>query len=192
METTQHRQNNRNSNSKKICGGANPWYVAFWVTSAILGITAFCLTTVYLYIYGYKNPDPLQAFVVKDLETTEKTAILAVQRANAMGVAVTQGYPLEMHKVFTRWFKWGFYAHIIFAGVALLNHWFLICSRKAYKILTTITVASFSVFLLVWGYFGTLKRFSKGGLVAAGDYLEQPEDEEVSDELWEQQLEASS
>ena len=103
-----------------------------------------------------------------------------------MGVAVTYGYPLEMHKVFTRWFKWGFYAHIIFSGASLLVLPILIASRKAFKILATITVASFTVFMLIWIYFGTLKRFNKSGQVASGDYLEQPEDEEVPDELWEQ------
>ena len=109
-----------------------------------------------------------------------------------MGVAVTHGYPLEMHKVFTRWFKWGFYSHIIFSGIALLVLPTLIFSKKVFKTLATITVASFSISLLIWVYFGTLKRFNKAGQVASGDYLEQPEDEEVADELWEQQLEASA
>ena len=109
-----------------------------------------------------------------------------------MGVAVTQGYPLEMHKVFTRWFKWGFYAHIIFSGVSLSILPIMIISRKAFQVLATITVTSFVISVLIWGYFGTLSRFNKGGQVASGDFLEQNEDEEVTDELWEQQLEASA
>ena len=109
-----------------------------------------------------------------------------------MGVAVTQGFPLEMHKVFTRWFKWGFYAHLVFSIVGLLILPIMIISKKAFKILATLTVSCFVVSQLIWGYFGTLKRFNKAGQVAAGDYLEQPEDEEVADDLWEQQLEASA
>ena len=80
-----------------------------------------------------------------------------------MGVAVTQGFPLEMHKDFTRWFKWGFYAHLVFSIVALLILPIMIISKKAFKILATLTVSLFVVSQLIWGYFGTLKRFNKAG-----------------------------
>ena len=89
-----------------------------------LGI--FITATVYLGIYSYNNPDGEKCWVIKGLEQSTTTRNEAIATANALGLDVPSGYPVEMHKLFLAWFMWGFWSHtglvVIIALGALINY----------------------------------------------------------------------
>ena len=105
-----------------------------------------------------------------------------IARANAMGIDITEGYPLEMHKIYVVWFTWGFIGHLIFAALFAVT---LVAGyvNKSYGWAVGICNLVLSVTnLLVWLSFGAIWRFSKAGVAAAGDKLERLYG--TSDEVW--------
>ena len=88
-----------------------------WMTLAFVGIlsvTTFFTIIVFLGIYSYANPDPNSCWVVRDMENTERTRDAVIASATALGVEITEGFPMEIHRVFKVWFRWGFWASLIF------------------------------------------------------------------------------
>jgi len=145
--------------------------ICFLITGVVaLGLSA--TITVYLGIYGYKNPDPKACWVVRDLHTSGTTRNDVISRANAMGIDIVDGYPVEMHKVYVVWFLWGFWAHI--AMIVLLAIFIPICIKKesARVGLGSISCCLFSANMFIWLAFGSIWRFSKAGAIASGDKLE--------------------
>ena len=142
-------------------------------TGVAIGVLA--TATVFLYIYAFSNPDPKKCWVVRDLDSAEKTSADVVLRASVMGVDVTEGYPIEMHNIFRLWFVWGFWAHAVFTAASGVILAVMACSMKAYQILGSISLALFFTNQLVWLSFGGIWRFSRAGRVAAGEKLERIE-----------------
>ena len=157
-------------------------------TGVAVGVLATC--TVFLYIYAFSNPDPKKCWVVRDLDTAEKTSADVTLRASVMGVDVTEGYPIEMHAIFRLWFVWGFWAHAVFTAASGAILAVMACSMTAYKILGSISFALFFTNQLVWLSFGGIWRFSRAGQVASGDQLDRLA--ELDDETWSAQQAASA
>ena len=63
----------------------------------IVTLAVFTTITIYLGMYGYSNPDPNKCWVVRDLHTAGKSKADVIARSTAMGIDVTDGYPMEMH-----------------------------------------------------------------------------------------------
>ena len=95
----------------KICG----------ILISVIGTGLFVTITIYLGIYAYKNPDPTSCWAVRDMDSTAKTKELAILKAVEMGIDVTEGYPMEMHRVFLAWFIWGFWAKVTLVALGLLT-----------------------------------------------------------------------
>ena len=89
---------------RKVCG------IICGVLLFGIGVTL----TVYLGIYAYNNPDPQNCWVVKDLHQCQPSKQLVLAKAKEFAIDVTEGYPLEMHRLFVTWFRWGFWTAIVF------------------------------------------------------------------------------
>jgi len=103
-------------------------------------------------------------------------------KAAAMGIDVSDGYPVEMHKVFRFWFTWGFWAKIYLIVIAIVFGNFSKYLGSAGDILGTISCGLYCVNGLIWMCVGAFWRYSNAGSVASGDTLERPEN--TSDEDW--------
>ena len=156
----------------------------------ILTVAAFITVTIFLGIFAYANPDPNSCWVVRDLENTERTEAAVVQSARTLSVDITEGYPIEMHKIFSVWFIWGFWTSVAYLTIFAIG---LLVAKKNVKtakvIISTIT-GFFCTNAIVWIVMGILWRFSKAGSVASGDRLERTYG--TSDKVWAQQMQASA
>ena len=95
---------------------------------SILTIATFITVTVFLGIFAYANPDPDSCWVVRDLENTERTEAAVVQSAKTLSVEITEGYPIEMHKIFSVWFIWGFWTTLTYLTIFAIG---LLVAKKS-------------------------------------------------------------
>ena len=53
------------------------------LSASIMGVTVvlYTILIVYLWIFGYSNPDPESCFYIDGLDTTAKTRVAAVNKA---------------------------------------------------------------------------------------------------------------
>ena len=142
-----------------------------WITSAI-----------YLGIYSYNNPDPATCWVVRDLDSAFLTKEEVVARAVNVDIDITEGYPMEMHKVYTAWFMWGFWSKIIFAISMMVTFGVSFANAYIAKMLAAVEVGLYATNGLLWLILGSVWRFSQPGGVASGDKLARKKG--VSDEDW--------
>lgn len=91
-------------------GNTTAKIVGIVIATVVAGL--FFTLTVYLGIYAYSNPDPNNCWVIKDLDTAATTKAGIIKKGVDMGVTPTEGYPLEMHKIYLAWFRWGFWTKI--------------------------------------------------------------------------------
>lgn len=68
--------------------------------------------TVMLGIYAYGNSDPAACWVVKGVQAPALTREAIIAKAAELSVEVPDGYPVEMHKLYVTWFKWGFWTNM--------------------------------------------------------------------------------
>ena len=95
---------------------------------SILTIAAFITVTIFLGVFAYANPDPDSCWVVRDLENTERTEAAVVQSAKTLSVEITEGYPIEMHKIFSVWFIWGFWTTLTYLTIFAIG---LLVAKKS-------------------------------------------------------------
>jgi len=107
-----------------------------------------------------------------------------------MNIDITEGYPLEMHKVLKAWFTWGFYAKAAMLAASAIFIPMFWCHEKASVIMGSIALGLYAVNGLVWVAFGGIWRFSKAGSIAAGDKLERLFG--TTDEEWELSIESAT
>ena len=160
---------------------------------AILGfvtIVTFIVVLVFLGIFSFNNSDPNSVWIVRDFESAERSRDAVIAAANASGVDITEGYPVEFHKLFSTWFLWGFWASLTYAILFMAFGGITAASPKVGSILVSTITGLFCTNSLVWLICGFVWRFSKAGSIAAGDKLEKGPG--VADDVWKQQLQASS
>ena len=113
-----------------------------------------------------------------------------VQSAKTLSVEITEGYPIEMHKIFSVWFIWGFWTSLTYLTIFAIG---LLVAKKSVKygkiIISTIS-GFFCTNAVIWLVMGMVWRFSKAGSVASGDRLERTYG--TSDKVWAQQMQASA
>ena len=82
---------------------------------ACVGIVVilYAMLVVYLGVFGYANPDPMNCYYVEGIETPTTTKAAAEAAAKEKGIEVKHGYPIDMGHLFRSWFLWGFWTHII-------------------------------------------------------------------------------
>lgn len=170
-------------------GVDNPCSKIFGIITGVLTIGLLATITVYLGLYGYKNPDPQACWVVRDLHTSSTTRNDVVSRANAMGIDILEGYPIEMHKVYVVWFLWGFWAHVATIVLALIVIPVILKKENLRFALGSCSCCLYSVNMFVWLAFGGIWRFSKAGVIASGDKLERLYG--MTDAQWTKSLEAA-
>ena len=136
---------------------------AFGAVGGALGIGLFTTATIMLGTYAYKNPDPLNCWVVRDLHSGWTSKADAITRADAMDIDVTSGFPMEMHEVFLVWFLWGFWAKVALFAAAALSLSVYQCSPDVGKIVGIISITIYSLNSIVWLGVGAVWRYSKGG-----------------------------
>jgi hypothetical protein len=114
---------------------------------------------------------------------TARTKAEIIDTANTNDVDVTEGYPVEMHKIYVAWFLWGFYskiAMVVLMGITSAVYCF---AEKASIIVGSISCGLYISNAIVWLSCGGVWRFSKAGVIAAGDKLDRQAG--VSNEDWE-------
>ena len=102
---------------------------------------------------------------------------------------MTEGYPVEMHKVYLAWFLWGFYAKCAMIVLMSITTGLYFCTEKAAVVVGSVSCGLYIANAIVWVACGGIWRFSKGGVIATGDKLERMFG--TSDEDWDAQLEAA-
>jgi len=156
------------------------------IVAAVVVAGVFTTATVYLGIYAYKNPDPLNCWVNRDVFIPSLTKEEATNVVKGLGVEPIEGYPVEMHKIYLAWFLWGFWAKIAFAALIVATVAVCYKSYSGGLIVASISVGLYAVNSIVWLIVGGIWRFSKGGMTASGDRLIRPEG--VSDDAWDKQI----
>ena len=149
----------------------------------ILGISSLLtiLLSVYLFIFAYYNPDPDNCWVADQVNTA------ALSRKDAIASAKAHGpYPMDMHRVFSIWFTWGFWANAVFIGALIVSSVLVSLKVKANALIAT-SVVAYNMNLIVWLVIGYTWRYSFAGRVASGDKLVRPKD--ITDAQWNQELE---
>jgi len=149
----------------------------------------FLAITIYLGIYAFSNPDSKSCWVVHDLESPMPTKEGAKMKADAMGIDVSEGYPVEMNKLFRTWFTWGFWSKIYLMVTSILFGSLGKYCVNASDFLGKISCGLYMLNGFVWIVFGAIWRYSDAGSIASGDKLERPED--ATDEEWNNGLEAA-
>lgn len=102
---------------------------------------------------------------------------------------MTEGYPVEMHKIYIAWFLWGFYAKcamIALMGITSILHFW---ADKGSIVVGSISCGLYISNAIVWLSCGGIWRYSKAGVIAAGDKLERQAN--VTNEDWEASMEAA-
>lgn len=153
--------------------------------SLLCGITVvgiFITITVYLGIFAYNNPDPAKCWVVKDLHQCQPTKELIINKAKEFQIDITDGYPMEMHKVVVAWFVWGFFAKVAFIALIVLSGIAAFMGSKVGSFCGACTTGLYIANGVVWLCFGAIWRFSSAGQIMAGDKLERVAN--ISDEEW--------
>ena len=95
-------------------------------------------------------------------------------KANAMGIDIMEGYPIEMHRVYHAWFAWGFWANLL-VTLAIGTFWVLenYYNKQAMAIIGYgVSGSLFCCNSIIWLLFGSIWRFSKAGTIASGDRIE--------------------
>ena len=168
-----------------------------WTLGKIIGMigtilvaTIFIVLTFYLGSYGFKNPDPDSCWVIKGVDSAALTKEGIIAKAKAASVDVPEGYPLEMHKVYTAWALWGFWTNVGMVSMFILTSILAFIKPTISVITATVGGLGWLVSTVLWLVFGAIWRYSYGGSVAAGDRLVR--EDGVSDEDWKSTLEASS
>lgn len=156
----------------------------------VVTIVVFITITYFLGGYAYNNPDPNKCWVVRDLHTAGKSKADVIARSTAMGIDVTDGYPMEMHQVYVLWFLWGFWAKVVFVGLFAIIVPAGYFAPKMGQVLGGLTCASYLINGGIWLAFGAIWRFSKAGIVASADKLERPQN--ISDDAWRGSLDQSA
>ena len=159
------------------------------IVGAVIVAGVFTTATVYLGIYAYKNPDPLNCWITRDVFVPSLTKEEAINAVKGLDVEPIEGYPVEMHKIYLVWFLWGFWAKLVFAALIAATVGVCYASYNGGLIVASISVGLYAVNSIVWLIVGGIWRFSKGGMTAAGDRLVRPEG--ASDDEWNKQLESA-
>lgn len=93
---------------------------------------------------------------------------------------------MDMHRVFSIWFQWGFWANALFIGALIVSSALVSLKVKANAMVVT-SVVAYNLNLIVWLVIGYTWRYSFVGRVASGDKLVRPSD--TTDAQWNQELE---
>ena len=114
-----------------------------------------------------------------------------LSKAKEFAIDVTEGYPMEMHKVLVAWFMWGFTAKVVLIGLGLLIALYSVATGggRASYICGSITCALYVTNSLIWLGFGAIWRFSNAGQIASGDKLERLYGK--SDDEWDKDIKAA-
>lgn len=160
---------------------------------AIVGGTVvvglFATATVFTGIYAFNNPDPDRCWVIRDLESTARTKAEAIATANAVGIEIPEGYPVDMAGIYVTWFLWGFYAKVAIASLMVVAAGVYMAAEQAGIITAGISCGLYLSNMIVWLAAGGIWRFSKAGITASGDRLER--EQGVTDEEWAAQRESA-
>jgi len=142
-----------------------------WITSLV-----------YLGIYAYNNPDPATCWVVRDLDSGFLTKEEVIARAVNVDIDIVDGYPMEMHKVYTAWFMWGFWAKVIWLTTSIVLTGVSFANAYVAKMLGAINCGLYLTNGALWLILGAVWRFAQPGMVASGDKLTRPKN--LSDDDW--------
>ena len=162
------------------------WAKASCCAISLIVVGVFATATVFLGIYAFNNPDPEACWVVKGMDDPTTTRDAAVNEADTKSVDITEGYPVDMHRIYIAWFTWGFYAKVAMTALMIISMLVGCWKEKAGMIVGSISMGLYVTNGIVWAACGALWRFSGAGLIAAGDKLER--DFDVTDDVWEAQL----
>lgn len=159
------------------------------ITAGVIVAAGFGIVTVYLGMYTFNNPDADECWVIRDLDVTARSRTEVIDLANSLDVDIIDGYPIEMHRIFKVWFVWGFYGHAAALVLGAISAIVGIFAANIGMIIATITGALYFLNACAWVAVGFVWRFSKAGVIAAGDLLER--EAGTTDEIWDAQLESA-
>ena len=111
-ETTQKSKFDPAEKLKDFTGNLTGANLAVATCMCSIMVALFITLVTYMGIYAFNNPDSSQCWVIKDLDSPMPSKEGAIMKAEALGITVADGYPVEIHKLFKVWFIWGFWAHI--------------------------------------------------------------------------------
>ena len=169
-------------------GNTTAKVVGIIIATVVAG--AFITVGVYLGIYGYSNPDPTSCWVIKDLQSAAKTKAGIIAKGAEMGVTPTEGYPIEMHKIYLAWFRWGFWSNVAISAIVLVLAALSMAKKPVAAMIGTISCGIYMTNSVIWLVFGAIWRYSLAGRTASGDHLIREED--ISDDMWDKQLDLAA
>lgn len=159
---------------------------ACFKATAIIGGTVlvglFATATIYTGIYALNNPDPEKCWVIRDMEQPALTKAEVVGTAESIGVDVTEGYPVEMHRIYLTWFLWGFYSKLAITVLSVISAIIYMVAGQAGVITGAISCGLYMANAIIWLAAGAIWRMSKAGITASGDRLVRPSG--IADDDW--------
>lgn len=151
--------------------------LVFTIASLSVLSILYAIFVIYQGIYAYANPDPAHCYYIDGLDTPSLTRDGAETLAKERGIAIRQGYPVDMAHLFRTWFMWGFWGSI--TQLAILAIFIpLYClkkgSQEVQKYVFYVMQGLSCCVASLWFVFGFFWRFSRGGRVASGEKLVRP------------------
>ena len=141
--------------------------ISLWSKSQIVGASIGALVcisipivfTVFLGIYGFKNPDKA-AWIVRTSPTADEFSIfgtLAEAKANQNSEIV------NIHGLFVSWFLWGFYLMLSPWAIAIITIITCFLHERVYQITFGVLNCLAGCAWLAWLIVGLVWRFNKYG-----------------------------
>lgn len=128
--------------------------------------------------------------MIKGVDSASLTRDEIQSKAETLGIEIPDGYPIEMHKVYTAWALWGFWTQFILIIVTIASLVVANFAPIVFAYMSSITGLGWFISSLLWVIFGAIWRYSWGGTVAAGDRLVR-EDNESTEDYDKRRLEAA-
>ena len=125
-------------------------WTKFLIVSGVFAGIWLLTISVFLFIYAYANPDPKSCWVADNIDTTELTKENLIQRAAAMGVQLGDGFPVDIHAIYTSWFLWGFWAHVFFASSIMGSFVVMEWNASAFKWIVISFCSIFALNQVIW------------------------------------------
>jgi hypothetical protein len=139
------------------------------IAALVAGV--FITVSYYLYVYSYDNPDPNSCWVMKDLQSAAKTKATVIAKGAEMNVAPSEGYPVEMHKIYLAWFRWGFWSSVVISVLFVVFGGLMAAKKPVGNIIGGISCGIYLLNVIIWLAFGAIWRYSPAGKTASGDFL---------------------
>ena len=128
----------------------------------------------FFYIYAFNNPDAGSCFAKDGFETGRSEVPISVPETGNSAAVLATGFN-EMSAKFETWFILGFVLSCSVILYSLLSYVYLLTDAVSIAVFSEILGFVTQMSTLVWLIYGSYIRWSHGGRVCSGSYVDESE-----------------